>query len=521
MDFNTIPTTLDVSIYGAIEQINPVLSKSRVRIFYKGMNRNRTFISEDFANQLIASLPYTPVKGIFNKEDVDYEDHGEDNTDGRIYGIVPADVNFAWEDHLDEDGVTRTYACADVYLFTGLYPEAKLIPGESQSMEIFRGNLKGEWRVDPNDQKPYYHFLSGCLVGLQVLGQDVEPCFEGASFYSLNKDIQELVEYIKNFSKKEERVEMDKTLFRISDNEKADILFDLINPNFNEENNWQVDFFIMDVYEDYCLCASTKNREFKRFYYTKNGDEVSLGDSADVVIVDVTPTEYAALEAMKSIGDTFEAVTTSYNDMVNEVETLKMTISDYEAQIERFNTSEEAAEETAEENTEEVATENSVETETASEEPATEMEVNEETSEEVSEETPIVDNTAEFTEKINALEAEKVEMQRQLSDIKNENESLLAFKKAVEKTQKEEILTKYEQYLSDSVITEFKTNMDNFSVEDFKKEVCTMAVESDSTIFANKQNKPEIFYKGGIPDTDGNVSPVIRMLNNRKNGGNK
>jgi len=49
-NFNKVPTTLDVTIYGNLETINPTLSKSRVRIFYKGMNRNRTFISEDFAN---------------------------------------------------------------------------------------------------------------------------------------------------------------------------------------------------------------------------------------------------------------------------------------------------------------------------------------------------------------------------------------------------------------------------------------------------------------------------------------
>jgi hypothetical protein len=49
-NFNKIPNTLDVTIYGAMEPVTPTLSKSRVRIFYKGMNRNRTFISEDFAN---------------------------------------------------------------------------------------------------------------------------------------------------------------------------------------------------------------------------------------------------------------------------------------------------------------------------------------------------------------------------------------------------------------------------------------------------------------------------------------
>ena len=139
-DFSNPPCTLDVTVYGAPEKYNDVLSKSRVRIFYKGMNRNRTFISEDFANQLIASLPYTPVKGIFDKDSLDFEDHGEDNSDGRIYGIVPENPNFAWEDFEDEDGVTRSYASCDVLLFTGIYAEAHLIPGKPQSMEIFRKN---------------------------------------------------------------------------------------------------------------------------------------------------------------------------------------------------------------------------------------------------------------------------------------------------------------------------------------------------------------------------------------------
>jgi len=49
-DFSNPPCTLDVTVYGVPEKYNDVLSKSRVRIFYKGMNRNRTFISEDFAN---------------------------------------------------------------------------------------------------------------------------------------------------------------------------------------------------------------------------------------------------------------------------------------------------------------------------------------------------------------------------------------------------------------------------------------------------------------------------------------
>ena len=120
----------DVTVYENLEPVNNLLSKSRVRIFYKYFNRNRTYITDDFANQLIISLPYVPIKGIFDKDDMDFTDHGEKRTEGKIYGIVPENPNVAWEEHLDEDGVTRLYCCADVLLFTGIYPEAKLIVGK-------------------------------------------------------------------------------------------------------------------------------------------------------------------------------------------------------------------------------------------------------------------------------------------------------------------------------------------------------------------------------------------------------
>ena len=35
-----------ISIYGTVEKFNDTLSKARCRIFYKGGNRNGTFITE-------------------------------------------------------------------------------------------------------------------------------------------------------------------------------------------------------------------------------------------------------------------------------------------------------------------------------------------------------------------------------------------------------------------------------------------------------------------------------------------
>jgi hypothetical protein len=172
-----------VTVYGNLEKYNEVLSKARCRIFYKYANRNGTYITDEFADKLLNSLPYAPVKGIYVPEDGDYSDHGEERDQGRIYGIVPENPNITWENHLDEDGVERSYACADVLIFTAIYKEASEIVGKSQSMELYGPSLKYHEAIV--DGKRFIVFDEGCFLGLQVLGDQVEPCFEGASFYTL------------------------------------------------------------------------------------------------------------------------------------------------------------------------------------------------------------------------------------------------------------------------------------------------------------------------------------------------
>jgi len=63
-----------ITVYGDLEPFSEVISKARCRIFYKGANRNGTFITDEFANKLLSTIPYTPVKGIY--DGVDYTDHG-------------------------------------------------------------------------------------------------------------------------------------------------------------------------------------------------------------------------------------------------------------------------------------------------------------------------------------------------------------------------------------------------------------------------------------------------------------
>ena len=147
-------SSFSVTIYGNLEKYNETISKARCRIFYKYGNRNGTYITDDFAEQLLSSISYAPVKGIYDNYDEDYTDHGAKRSLGRIYGIVPETHNFAWEKHEDEDGVEREYACVDVLIFTGLYEEAKEIINKPQSMEIYPPSIEGEWQFI--NGKKYY-----------------------------------------------------------------------------------------------------------------------------------------------------------------------------------------------------------------------------------------------------------------------------------------------------------------------------------------------------------------------------
>lgn len=178
-----IPTTFVGEIIGGLEKVTPEISKTRLSIFYKGFNRNQGYITDEFAKKLLSSLPYTPVVGIFNDLVKDFGGHDQNRNVAKIYGVVPQEPNLAWEERFDPDGVTRTYACTDVYLYTGRYDAAKLIPGKQQSMELDIDTIQGDWQTI-NGQEAYV-YTDARFIGLSVLGNDKTPCFEGSAFFEL------------------------------------------------------------------------------------------------------------------------------------------------------------------------------------------------------------------------------------------------------------------------------------------------------------------------------------------------
>ena len=298
----------NVQIYGDLVPYDKTKSIARCRIFYKYGNRNGTYITDEFAEKLISSLPYTPIKGIY-KED-DFTDHGKARTEGRIYGVVPEQNRFAWEPHVDEDGIERIYACSDVLLYTALYGEAAEIINKSQSMELYKKSVKGEWKKI--DGKEMYVFEDGCFLGLQALGDEVIPAFEGASFYSLKEAFKTLLEDVHEYDLKiKQKGENEMFNFNVEDNRYSS-LWSASNPSYTEEANWTVTNNLYEIGDNWILTNPIGSPNFTKipFEVTENEDgttSYSFGEGTNLEVLTLTAKEKAAILAFKAAnGDSYE-----------------------------------------------------------------------------------------------------------------------------------------------------------------------------------------------------------------------
>lgn len=433
MEYKDIVKEFSVSVYGNLETYNQTLSKARLRTFYRYHNRNGTYITDEFAQKLIDSAPYTPIKGIYDNFNDDYTDHGIKRQEGRIYGIVPENPNFAWEKHLDEDGVEREYACFDVLLFTALYKEANEIVGKSQSMELYEPTLKGEFKYI--EGRKAFVFTEGCFLGLQVLGEDVEPCFEGAAFYTFYDTLKKAVEKLEQFSHIDQGGNKMEINYKLSDRTKFDMLFDLLNPNFNADGNWTIDYSLCDIYDDYAIAYSYEMSGYERVYYTKDdkNDSLSLGEKVKCYIVDVTEAERNALNTIQALnGGTYEKIDENFA-LKSEVEQKN---SEYEQKIEELNLS------------------------------------------------------------ISTLTTEKEEVQatydaaaEQINSLNTELEQLKDYKLNIELAEKQAVIDKYSEQLDEEVISKYTENLVEYTVTDLEKDLAYELVQATPTLFTSSAHK--------------------------------
>ena len=186
--------------------INPLISQCEIKVFYVGENRNHTIITKEVASEMAKTLRGTPIVGYYNENKGDYEGHEEritiDNEGIKFecltkpYGFVAPDAKIWFQKFLEYDDsgqqIEREYLMTTGYLWTGQFEEAQAIlnEGRPESMELDEETLKGKWTKNSKTNIDFFIINDAIFSKLCILGEDVEPCFEGADITSPNISAQ-------------------------------------------------------------------------------------------------------------------------------------------------------------------------------------------------------------------------------------------------------------------------------------------------------------------------------------------
>ena len=240
---------------------------------------------------------------------------------------------------------------------------------------------------------------------------------------------------------------MPKINFKLSDNQKHDALWTLLNSDYNEEGGWSVTYAICDVYDDYALVYNYSEACYERAYYIKNDetDTVEITEQKKVFVIDVTEEEMNALNTVRMLnGGTYENVNVAF-EKVGELEEAN---SNFEQKIEELNTS--------------IST---LETE-----------------------------KEQFTIQIE-------EANEQITSLTEEVNSLNSYKTEVENNEKQAVIDSYADLLNEEILAEYQAKIAEYSAIDLDKELAYELKKSNISVYTKEpgaQRIPKDVERTGI-----------------------
>ena len=439
--------------------INPLMSKCDIKVLYIGQNRNRSSITKQVATEMSKTLRGCPIVGYYIENKEDFGDHGDQviidgegikfNKLTKPYGFVAPDARvwFQFFEDQDEFGNTcvREYLMTEGYLWTGQFEECQRVLENSnpQSMELDEKTLKGYWSTDNNKGVDFFIINDAVFSKLCILGDDVEPCFEGANVSAPNLSSQ--------FSKDDE---FTKSLFTMM----SELKFALNNseggkPMHNE---------IQNELDNNVASTSFENQDNVEAPVTQfdESGEAGAENSSD----SQASTEGGAPEA--STEEEGEAVVlTASESPVNDEE--KALENDAEVSLKK-KPEEFAKEKDKEEKSETEKSEDNTEDEDKKDFACKEDE----------------DKKDKFS-----LEQQLEELQTQFAALQAENAELLAFKQKVEEKEKDELIASF-YMLSDEDKKDVIDNKANYSLKEIKAELSMICV--DKKVNFNLENAASV-----------------------------
>lgn len=182
-------------------KFSPLISHCAIKVCYVSdePNRNRSIITKETARKMAPSLRGAAIVGYYNENKEDFEEHNRviDISNGKFeikdttrpYGFVDLGAK-CWFQEFNDDGVVHEYLMTEGWLWTGQYEEAKRIieKGNNQSMELDEKLIDAHWTKDVNGKPQFFIINEAIISKLCILGEDCEPCFEGAQITKFSFD---------------------------------------------------------------------------------------------------------------------------------------------------------------------------------------------------------------------------------------------------------------------------------------------------------------------------------------------
>lgn len=484
-----MPMHLSIAKQDTIEfieqtQVSPLVTKGVAKVFYIGDNRNGTSISKETAMEMGRKLPGSPVVGYYREDLQDFEEHSrkiEITTDKfeildltKPYGFVPTDSKI-WFQTFTDDGVDHEYLCCEVYIWTTAYPESQRVfdKGNNQSMELNNDSIGGAWTKRANSQHEIFIINEALIEKLCILGEDFEPCFEGASVQAqfalqFNKEIEQLktslfslMNEVKDALNDEGGAKMEFTTYAV---ELGDTLwcaiYDYLENTYPRENEAGSIYGLRGVYEEgaqkFAILQNREDNSLFRMNFSWEENNLTASEELQEVVADY-------------ISEDAYAFSMEDNDNYKKNDEEEDN-SDKEDNPDSDNDTEENEEKNDPENEEEEKKSYSLDE---------------------------IPEYVELNEKYSAIVEERDRLNQQISDLTAQLDSLQEFKLKAERVEKEAKIAEFFM-LSDDDKAEVINNIDNYSVEEIEAKLSVICFHNKVS-FADPSAEEEKDENNSIP----------------------
>ena len=325
--------------------INPLMSSCEIKVLYIGANRNQSYITKQVAAEMAKTLRGAPIVGYYKTDKEDFADHGQQmiwddtgihfNVLTKPYGFVSPDAKVWFKDFTETDDfgneVVRTYLMTTGYLWTGQFEETQAVinQGRPQSMELDEQTLDGHWAKDIKENMEFFIINDAIFSKLCILGDDVEPCFEGSGVtapqvstsFTLDKEFKQTL--FNMMSELREALEGGKVVTNVEKNAPETEETTVLETEFTAENQDNVN-------ESSSIDNDVNSEESAEATFEKKEEEEEDTEDQEEVTEDNDEDEDDDQKKYTALEEKYTALETEYNALNEEV----IELREFKANIE-------------------------------------------------------------------------------------------------------------------------------------------------------------------------------------------